>query len=42
MRYVVDNATALSREPINGYVIQVRNSVTGLTMEMFITYMIYK
>ena len=29
MRYTVDNSSALSREPINGYVIQVRNSVTN-------------
>jgi len=29
MRYVVDNSASLSREPINGYVFQVRNSVTN-------------
>ena len=29
VRYTVDNATALSREPINGYVIQPRNVPTG-------------
>ena len=29
VRYVVDNATSLSREPINGYVIQPRNVPTG-------------
>jgi hypothetical protein len=29
VRYVVDNSTALSREPINGYVIQPRNVPTG-------------
>ena len=29
MRYTVDNSTSLSREPINGYVIQPRNVPTG-------------
>ena len=29
MRYTVDNSSALSREPINGYVLQPRNIPTG-------------
>ena len=41
IRYVVDNSTSLSREPINGYVFQVRNVPSGQTMVMYTTSMTY-
>ena len=36
IRYTVDNSSALSREPINGYVFQVRNSVTNYSNVYYI------
>ena len=36
IRYTVDNSASLSREPINGYVFQVRNSVTNYTNVYYI------
>ena len=42
MRYVVDNSIQLSRDPINGYVLQSRNSLPVITMAMYTTSMIYR